>query len=667
MSRQFSFYFIWMRRFLCFPVLSLMLTTVIPVFSQVNAATKWVGTWGCAPYAADNNTPPSPYLENNTLRQIVRVSIGGDTLRVKFSNITCSTPVTLNSVNIAVSTEVGGSAIDLSTMKQLLFKGNGSVTMDAYSEVTSDPIAFPLTPGLHLAITIYYGQCRTGADMTFHYGSRTDSYILAGDQTGSESFAGATRVERWYTLNSIDVLAPDTSATAVAFGNSITDGYGLHGGRKNTWPDMFSGKLLDNPSTAHVGVLNMGIGATLVTSSIARFQPDVLNQAGVRWVIVFYGVNDIGGGVSADQIINAFENLIYQAHSENIRIYGATITPFKGSGYYSAAHEAIRAELNEWIRTPGNFDRYIDFDEVIRDPSDPERLLAAYSNDWLHPNAAGYRLLGESIDLNLFMGGDTTFEQPDFETHYYEAECATVGENWDILTDPQASNENYVTVKSGIQSANQAPSGSENHVLIPFSVDSAGDYSVFARLNCPDYDDDSFWVKMDDGTFTMYNGLVTSGWEWKSFGEYVLTEGEHTLTVGYREDGARLDKICISNSIYAPIGMGEEAENLCEISSVIHSLEGPDHYVLEQNYPNPFNPKTHIEFSIMEPANIILKIYDILGHEVTTLVNEHLDTGVHQVSWDAKNSNGKQVVSGTYFYRLAAGDRVISQKMLLLK
>ena len=385
--------------------LLIVLSSILFGIQSVSFAQKWVGTWSCAPYAAANNTPPSPYLENNTLRQIVRTSIGGDTLRVKFSNITSSTPVTMNSVNIAVSTEIGGSAIDLATMKQLEFDGNTSVTMDPYSSITSDPVAFPLKPGMHLAITIYYGECKTVADMTFHYGSRTDSYILKGDQTESASFAGATKVERWYNLNSIDVLAPSNAAAVVTLGNSITDGYGLHGGLKNKWTDAFSAKLLVNPSTSNVAVLNMGIGATwAISSGVPRFKQDVISQAGVRWVIVFYGVNDIGGGASADKIIEAFEKMIAWAQEANIKIYGGTITPFKGHSYYSEQHEAVRQEVNKWIRTPGNFDEVIDFDKAIRNPEDPEKMQDKYANDYLHPNADGYKFLGESIDLNLFTG-----------------------------------------------------------------------------------------------------------------------------------------------------------------------------------------------------------------------------------------------------------------------
>lgn len=371
--------------------------------SSSGYAQKWVGTWSCAPYAAAKNTPPAPYLENNTFRQIVRCSIGGDTLRIKFSNITSSTPLTMKSVNIAVLTEVGGSAIDLSTITRLRFSGNEAVTMMPYSNLTSDPVKFHLRPGMQLAITICYGACKTAPDMTHHYGSRTDSYILKGDHSCAETFEGATAIERWYTINTIDVWVPDEAAAIAVLGNSITDGYGLHGGLKNKWTDVLSDRLLKNASTSQLAVLNMGIGATWLTSSgVQRFEQDVIEQNGVKWIIVFYGVNDIGGGADANSIITAFQKLIACAHKNGMKIYGATITPFKGHYYYSDAHEAVRLEVNNWIRTPGNFDACIDFDQFIRDPEDTLKLRKEYSNDWLHPNVDGYRFLGESVDLQLF-------------------------------------------------------------------------------------------------------------------------------------------------------------------------------------------------------------------------------------------------------------------------
>jgi len=383
----------------------------ITIFAQNAGTTKqWVGTWACAPYEAGTNTPPTP-LANNTLRQIVRVSIGGDTLRLKFSNRTGTSAITLQSVNIAVSPDGTKGAVTASTMKELKFNGNQNITINAGAEAYSDPIAFNLTPNMRLAITTYYGQCQSNAQMTHHYGSRTDSYILTGDKTTSADFGGATVTERWFTISSIDVLAPKTALAVAVIGNSITDGYGLHGGLQNKWTDRFSEALLKNPGTEQVAVLNLGIGATLVTaagngakSGVDRFKPDVLGQSGVHWVIIFYGINDIGGGVAATPIIDGFKKMLAdcRAKDTSIKVYGATITPVNGNSYYSAAHESVRSAVNKWIRTPGNLDGFIDFDKSIRNPSDTTRLQAAYSNDWLHPSAEGYKVLGESIDLKLF-------------------------------------------------------------------------------------------------------------------------------------------------------------------------------------------------------------------------------------------------------------------------
>ncbi len=627
---------------------------------------RWVGTWSTAPYAAGNNTPPAPYLANNTLRQIIRTSIGGDTLRIKFSNRTCSTPVTMNSVNIAVSDDAGTSVIDASTIKQLTFDGDTSVTMNAYSEVTSDPFVFPLTPGMRLAITTYYGQCSNNSDMTFHYGSRTDSYILAGSQTTSVDFSGATTVERWYHLSAIDVVAPVKSASVAVMGNSITDGYGLHGGPNNRWTHFFSDKLLQNPSTSHVSVLNLGIGATSVTTSgVSRFQQDVLAQSGLRWIIIFYGVNDIGANKSANAVINAFKTLISQAHAQNIRIYGATITPFKGHGYYSAARESVRKEVNEWIRNPGNFDRCIDFDKAIRDESDPEKMQAAYSNDWLHPSAAGYQMLGEFVDLNLFLGADTLYEQPDSsetESHYFESECGSVGSNWDIIQEASVSNGAYITVKPGMQSLNSAATGGSSVIDFPFTIETGNLYYLYARINCPTPDDDSFWIKMDDGGFEMHNSLGTSGWQWMQLQSFDLAEGGHTLSVTYREDGAMLDKLCISSSLDAPIGMGEEAENLCDPTAVGNLENQSSDFYLGCNYPNPFNPTTRIDYSIPHRSNITLGVYNLIGQEVATLFN-----GVHEPGHFSLSFDGSDLTGGIYMYQLKSLDYMETKKFILLK
>jgi lysophospholipase L1-like esterase len=389
--------------------------------STSDSTKKWVGTWSCAPYGVGSgNTPPA--ITSNTLRQIVRVSIGGDSLRVRFSNKASATSVTMNSVNIAVQSK--DSTIDTTTRKQLKFNGSASVTMSAGGTVTSDPIAFTVTPNMHLAITTYYGQAANSTDITGHVGSRTNSYLLSGDQTAKATFAGSTIVTHWYHINTIDVWTSSAAAAVVAYGNSITDGYGLSGGLQNRWPDMFSQALLKNTATAQVSVLNLGIGGTNVsgtgaTTGLTRFNADVLGQAGVKWLIVFYGINDIcASNASATTVINAYKSIIDSAHAHSIKVYGATITPVNGNGYYTAAHEAVRAAVNKWIRTPGNCDTLIDFDKTIRNPSDTTKLQAAYSNDWLHPNAAGYKLLGESINLNLFTTATSKIQDAEVRKTY---------------------------------------------------------------------------------------------------------------------------------------------------------------------------------------------------------------------------------------------------------
>jgi len=395
----------------------------LSLFGQSNADStkKWVGTWSTAPQLVEpGNMPPSPGLTNNSLRQVVRVSIGGDTLRVRFSNEFSTSAVTMKSVQIAVST--GGNVINVSNNKELKFKGNSEVTMNAGVVVTSDPIAFNLTPTMDVAITIYFGQ--TSTTVTGHPGSRTTSYILAGNTTTRTDFTGAVTTDHWYNIDAIDVLAPSTAACVAILGNSITDGRGSTTNMQNRWPDVFSEALLRDSSTQHVGVLNQGIGGNCVLSGglgptgVSRYDRDILSQSGVRWAIVFEGVNDIGGVSSAtaatttaNNLVAAYKQMIVKAHAKNIRIYGGTIMPFNGNSYYNQHSEACRNTVNQWIRTKGNYDGCIDFDKVMRNPLDTTRLVSTYQNDGLHPDTTGYKTMGESVDLNLFTGADTVFQQ----------------------------------------------------------------------------------------------------------------------------------------------------------------------------------------------------------------------------------------------------------------
>jgi lysophospholipase L1-like esterase len=389
---------------------SLMMGSLALVAHSADSTKHWVGTWGAAPYLVEsNNMPPSPGLTNNTIRQIVRVSIAGDTVRLKLTNINNAQSVVFKAVHLAVSK--GGSAIDVATLTSLKFAGNSSLTLNAGAAAMSDPVAFPLTPSMRVAITINYGA--TSSNMTGHVASRTPSYLIAGDKSTAADLAGSVETLHWYSIANIDVLAPKSAGAVAIIGNSITDGYGLTDGKQNRWPDMFSEKLLKNATTQEVGVLNMGIGATTVlgtaaTAGVVRFQRDILEQPGVRWAIIYHGVNDIGANnAKASDLINGFKTMVTAARAKNLKVYGATLIPFNGNAYYSAAHESGRNEVNTWIRAAGNFDGVIDFDKTMRNPSDATRMIANLSNDWLHPNAEGYKVMGESIDPNLFATATT--------------------------------------------------------------------------------------------------------------------------------------------------------------------------------------------------------------------------------------------------------------------
>ncbi|WP_297098588.1 SGNH/GDSL hydrolase family protein [uncultured Draconibacterium sp.] len=379
-----------------------------------NAQKKWVGTWSTAPQLVEpHNMPPEPGLTNNTLRQVVCVSIGGDKLRLKFSNEFSKSPVTMKAVQVAVSE--GASAIDKATVKELKFNGKSDVTMQPGEAIVSDPFTFDLEPRMEVAITIAFGE--TSPDVTGHPGSRTTSYIVAGnDVSENTDFADAVKTDHWYVINGIDVEAPQSAAAVAIIGNSITDGRGSGTNKQNRWPDILAQRLLKNEATQNVGVLNMGIGGNAVLrgglgpTALNRFERDILNQNGVRWLIIMEGVNDLGGTRSkeaaeqvAQGLIDAYGKMIDEAHAQGIKVYGGTITPIMKSFYYKDYREVARNTVNEWIRTSGRFDAVIDFDKAIRNPEDIYSILPeAQSGDYLHPNENGYVMMGEAIDLSLF-------------------------------------------------------------------------------------------------------------------------------------------------------------------------------------------------------------------------------------------------------------------------
>ncbi len=374
---------------------------------------EWVGTWSTAQQLAEpRNLPPDPGLEGNTLRQVVHVSLGGERLRVHFSNAFGTSPVTLTAAHLATS--LGDGAIDPATGHVLAFDGQPGVTIPAGGTATSDPFFFRLLPLSDVAITVRFGAVSSEV-VTGHPGSRTTSYLVEGDAVSDSVMVGASRTDHWYVISGIDVTH-NSAATLVTLGNSITDGRGSGTNKQNRWPDELARRLQADEHTKRVGVLNAGIGgncvlrACLGPSALDRFERDVLEQEGVRWLIVLEGVNDIGTSTAdsaaavAQGLIAAYQSMIDAAHARDILVYGSTILPFGGSFYDSPEHEAARRTVNEWIRTSGAFDAVIDLDAALRDPSEPTRLLpAADTGDHLHPNEVGHRMMAEAVDLALFI------------------------------------------------------------------------------------------------------------------------------------------------------------------------------------------------------------------------------------------------------------------------
>jgi lysophospholipase L1-like esterase len=372
---------------------------------------RWVGTWGTSPQLTEpQNLPPSPGLTSNTLRQVVHVSIGGEKLRVRFSNAFGNGPVAIAAAHLARS--ASGGAIKTESDEALTFAGKPAVTIPPGEMILSDPLDFELRPLSDVAVTIHFHE--TASRVTGHPGSRATSYLQTGDSVSAGDLPAAAKTQHWYILTGIDVAAENSGAAIVALGDSITDGRGSEPDRNNRWPDDLANRLQANGGTRNIGVLNEGIGGNAVLrgglgpTALSRLERDVLDQDSVRWLIVLEGVNDIGGSSGtnspvAHNLIAAFQKIIDRAHAKNIRVYGATITPFGGSFYDKPGHLAARQQVNDWIRTGGKFDAVIDFDAAVRDPTNTTNLLSAYdSGDHLHLNVAGYKTIADAIDLKLF-------------------------------------------------------------------------------------------------------------------------------------------------------------------------------------------------------------------------------------------------------------------------
>ena len=385
----------------------LVFLMVFCALSTYSLAQNWVGTWATAPQTVVKSFMPyNNCMTNRSVRQVVKVSIGGDVIRLKLSNIYSMQPVEIRSIYIAHAKD--SFAIDAKTAQYFKFGNSYKTVIPAGKQIVSDALKFKLRNLERVAITINYTSAPEIP--TVHMGSRTTSYIMKGVTNAHSNFAKAFRENHWYNISGIDVYTISNNMSAIAIiGNSITDGKCSTDNAQNRWPDVMSEMLQLKHKITNQGVLNLGIGNNRVTvpggfGALAkeRFDRDILMQNGVKKVIIFEGINDIGAARSgssetvARQIIESIQGMMKKAKARKMKVYLGTITPFKGAGYYTHFHEAARLYVNDWIRSQAkNVDGILDFAKLLQDPNDDRRMKREYaSNDWLHPNPTGYKAMG---------------------------------------------------------------------------------------------------------------------------------------------------------------------------------------------------------------------------------------------------------------------------------
>ncbi|RHW17566.1 hypothetical protein D1610_08905 [Sphingomonas gilva] len=402
-----------------FLLIALALLVAAPLHAQQR---QWVASWGSSQMVPDEKQRlPAEALAGATVRQVVRLSLGGDRLRVRVSNVFGAEPLRISGVHVARSAGLGAAGIVAGTDRALTFSGRTELFVPAGAEMVSDPVTLAMPALSHAAISIRFAEAPSR--QTGHPGSRATSFLLAGDHLSAADLPGASRHVGWFQIAGVDVEADAEAGAIVILGDSITDGYGVKTDTDQRWPDRLAERLQADPATRHLAVINQGIGGNRVLrdglgpNALARFERDVLAQPGVTHLILLEGVNDLGTltrdapvseaehQAEVARIIAAYAQMVARARERGVKAIGATILPYGGSEYYhpDKLNEADRQAINAWIRAPGNFDAVIDFDALTRDPARPAHMRGDMdSGDGLHPSMAGYRAMGDAVDLSLF-------------------------------------------------------------------------------------------------------------------------------------------------------------------------------------------------------------------------------------------------------------------------
>ena len=405
------------RAWLAFLFLTTLSVTVFsrPASAKSGENQQWVGTWASAPQLDGHARTADQWSTSGqsgvTLREVVHVSMGGQKVRVRFSNLYGTGPLVIAAAEIA-GTQKGAATVP-GSRKPLTFHGQATVAIPAGALAVSDPVSFDLAPLSDVTISFYLPN--PSGPVTEHALGVSTSYHAAGNVVENTTLDAPTTLTSWEYLNGIDTLASAGAGAVLTIGDSITDGARSTVDTNQRWPDELARRLQADPKYRHLSVLNEGISGNKVMldgagpNALARFDRDILAQSGARYLLILEGINDIGrlhtvpNGTSAAELIFALDQMIQRAHAHGIAVIGCTLTPYHGAGYYTEEGETIRKAVNDWIRTSGAFDGVVDFEAAVKDPGHPDTFLPSYEpGDHLHPNDAGYKVMGDAIDLKVF-------------------------------------------------------------------------------------------------------------------------------------------------------------------------------------------------------------------------------------------------------------------------
>jgi lysophospholipase L1-like esterase len=422
---------------MAFAMLIAMVITSTALAQTPRDEKHWVSAWSSAMHAPLAFVPGQAVsgLENRTLRMIVRPTIAGERVRIRFSNACGNQPLLIGAAHIALASK--DDKIIAASDRALTFSGKGSTSIPPGAPMLSDPVDLKFPAFAEIAVSIFLTD--KVDTVTFHLAGQKPTYLSEpGDFTAKVEIQNATTKPSWFFLSGLEVLAPGRITATLALGDSITDGVGATQGEYNDWPNLLANRLAAQNGLPPMAVVNTGIGGNRVlydgagVSALARFDRDVLAQPGITNIILLEGINDIGWPrmklpsprpgdparsaastespfakelVSAQDIMAGYQQIIDRAHQHGIKVFIATLLPYEGADYYTEDGEAIRAAVNQWIRTSSAADGYFDFDKAVRDPNRPTRFRDGYhSGDNLHPSAIGYKAMADAVDLAVLRG-----------------------------------------------------------------------------------------------------------------------------------------------------------------------------------------------------------------------------------------------------------------------